>query len=218
MKKVRFGDLHRFAPFDPNYGFGRGTPIDRYYIDRFMEGHQDDVRGRVLEIETDSYTERFGGGRVTRSDVLNVTDDNPRATIVADLTKAPRIRSNSYDCIIFTQTLQYIFDVHAAVATLRRILRPGGVLLATFPGISRTSDPDWGDRWCWSLTSNSARLLFREAFPDAVVQGFGNLFGATAFLHGLALEDVRKADLDVYDAGYEITIAVRATKKSQYPG
>jgi SAM-dependent methyltransferase len=212
--KVNFGDLHRFVPLSWNYGFSRGTPIDRYYIEGFLSQHKRDVRGAVLEVEDNSYTQCFGENRVRTSDVLHVTPGHPGATIIGDLTDAPGIAANSYDCVILTQTLQYIYDTRAALATIHRILRPGGVVLATFPGLSRTSDPLWSDRWYWNFTSRSARRLFEEVFePESVtVQSFGNLFIATAFLYGLALSEVATTDLEWHDEGFEITIAVRAKK------
>ncbi len=88
----------------------------------------------MLEIHDDSYTKRYGGGRVHSSDVLDVAEDNPQATIVADLTRADHVPSEAFDCIIFTQTLQFIYDMRSAVQTLERILKPGGTLLATLPG------------------------------------------------------------------------------------
>ena len=65
------------------------------------------------------------------------TPTRPEATIVADLADAAHIPADAFDCIILTQTLHLIFDVRAAVATVRRILAPGGVVLATVPGISQ---------------------------------------------------------------------------------
>lgn len=213
MKKVRFGDLHRFAPLSVNYGYDRGVPLDRYYIERFLQAHRRDVGGRVLEVEDNRYTREYGGGRVTRSDVLHVNDP-AGATIVADLTHAPQIRANSFDCVILTQTLQYIYDTRAALKTLYRILKPGGVALVTVPGISRTSDPLWSDSWYWSFTSRSVQRLFAERFGarNVRVEGHGNIFIATAFLQGLAVSEVTPQDLDYYDAGYEITITARARK------
>src|SRR5207302_1422674 len=115
-------------------------PIDRYYIENFLARHDSDIHGRVLEIGDDAYTRRFGGSRVTKSDVLHVAEGNPKATLVADLAQADWVPSEIFDCIIFTQTLQFIYDVKTVVRTLFRILKPGGVLLATVPGISQLSD------------------------------------------------------------------------------
>ena len=134
-----------------------------------------------------AYTRRFGGDRVTVSDVLHVVPGDPEATIVADLASAEHIPSNAFDCIILTQTLQLIYDVRAAVATLHRILKPGGVVLATFPGISQTYDTEWGFTWCWSFTEVSAARLFGDAFgaEQVAVESFGNVLAAMCFLHGL---------------------------------
>jgi len=135
--KVRFGSLRRVTPISQQWGFDRGLPIDRYYIENFLAHHENDIRGRVLEIGDNSYTPKFGGNRVTKSDVLYVEEGNPKATIVADLTSANHISSNTFDCIILTQTLQLIYDVQAALQTSFRILKPGGVLLATLSGIAQ---------------------------------------------------------------------------------
>src|SRR5262249_35031192 len=114
---VRFGSLRSVQPISCAFGFDRGQPIDRYYIERFLAQHAADIHGRVLEVGADAYTRRFGGGRVITTDVLHVTPDHPRATIVADLTCAEHIPSNSFDCIILNQTLQLIYEVRPAVRT-----------------------------------------------------------------------------------------------------
>ena len=104
--RVRFGNLRRLEPVSTSFGFDRGTPIDRYYIERFLAAHADDIHGRVLEFGDARYTRAFGGERVTRSDVLDLVPSNPNATIVADLTRADDVASDSFDCIVCTQTLQ----------------------------------------------------------------------------------------------------------------
>ena len=135
--RVRLGSLKRTTPISRNYGWERGTPVDRFYIDRFLTQHSKDIHGRVLEIGDDQYTRRYGGGRVTHTDVLHASEGNPSATIVADLTDAPQLADATFDCVICTQTLLLIYDVRKAVATLHRILKPGGTALVTVPGVSR---------------------------------------------------------------------------------
>jgi len=193
----------------------RGTPVDRYYIEQFLSAHALDIQGRVLEIGNDTYTRRFGGERVTHSDVLHVESSNPNATIVGDLTNADNLRSDFFDCIILTQTLQFIFDVRTAIRTLHRILKPGGVVLVTTSGISQISRYDM-DRWghYWNLTSLSARLLFEEVFSSERIKvtTHGNILAVTAFLHGLAFQDLRQKELDFRDPDYELVITIRAVK------
>jgi len=214
---VRFGSLRRVHPIDAEFGFRWGQVIDRYYIEKFLEQYASEIHGTVLEVAGDGYTKRFGGKRVSRSDVLHYTNDNPKATIVADLTDASQIPSNTFDCIILTQTLQFIYDLHAAAKTLHRILKPGGTLLVTCHGTSQISQYDmqhWGEYW--RLTSLSARKLFTEVFPEAcvTVQAYGNVLTATAFLHGITAQELLREELDYHDRHYEVIVAVRVAKPS----
>jgi SAM-dependent methyltransferase len=211
---VEMGDLRRLTPFSRDFGFERGRPVDRYYIERFLAAHADDVSGRVLEIGDPDYTRRFGAERVTISDVLNVNDGVAGTTIVGDLASADHIPSDTFDCVILTQTLHLIYEVRAAIQTLFRILKPGGTLLATFPGISQRSCDEWAETWLWSFTTTSARRLFEEVFPasNVTVAVHGNVLAATAFLYGLAAEELRLEELDYRDPQYQLLITLRAVK------
>jgi len=213
--RVRLGSLKRTRPISRNYGWERGTPIDRFYIDRFLTQHTDDIRGRVLEIGDDEYTRRYGGDRVTHSDVLHAAEGNPSATIVADLADAPQIADASFDCVICTQTLLLIYDVPKAVATIHRILEPGGTALITVPGVSRIcreEADEWGDYW--RFTSDSATRLFADEFgaQNTTTTAYGNVLTATAMLHGLAAEDLKPKQLDDRDRDFEVLIGVRARR------
>src|SRR5438132_2000891 len=136
VRPARLGTLRRTTPLSDGWGKDRGTPIDRVYIEQFLAEHRADVHGRVLEVKDNRYTTRFGSG-VTRRDVLDVDATNRHATIVADLAAADAVPPDQFDCFILTQTLQYIFDLEPALRHVCRVLRPGGVLLATVPSISR---------------------------------------------------------------------------------
>ena len=229
---VRFGSLRRLTPISSHFGFDRGLPIDRYYIEDFLGRHagsegymRGDIHGRVLEIGDDYYTRKFGGwdedlrttGGVEHVDILHVDEGNRGATIVSDLATGDGIPSDAFDCVICTQTLLLVYDVRAAVRTLHRILKPGGVVLATFPGIARICRPEvdlWGDYW--RFTTLSARRLFEEAFSptEIAVDAYGNVLAAIAFLHGLSAADLKPAELDLRDRNYEVLIGVRARKGS----
>ncbi|MGH9146087.1 MAG: class I SAM-dependent methyltransferase, partial [Vicinamibacterales bacterium] len=214
---VRFGHLRRTEPLSRTFGYDRGLPVDRHYIERFLSAHAADLRGRSLEAGDDSYTRRFGGERVDRHDVLHPVEGTPGATIIADLASADQLPSDTFDCIVLTQTLQLIFDLPAAVRTLYRILKPGGVLLVTVPGMSQLSEDEWGQSWYWSFTTFSARRLFGSVFPAGAVEvaAYGNVLAATAFLHGMATEELRPEELDRNDPSYPLLITVRAVKESQ---
>jgi SAM-dependent methyltransferase len=213
-KRWDWGDLRRLQPVSREFGYDRGLPIDRYYIERFLEMHRRDITGRTLEIGDDEYTRRFGGDRTTRRDVLHVHRRNPAATIVGDLADAPQIADGTFDCIVVTQTLHLIYDIDLAVATLHRILRPGGVVLATFPGISQVSGDEWSRTWSWGIDSRLANRLFASRFGErnVTVEPHGNPLAAAAFLQGLATADLAPAQLDHEEEGCELLLTVRAVK------
>ena len=212
---VDFGDLRRTAPVSRKFGVDRGLPVDRFYVERFLAAEADSIRGQVLEIGEDTYTRRYGGQRVTGNDVLHVSADNPAATIVADLADAPQIPDERFDSIVLTQTLQLIFDPPAALRTLHRILKPGGTLLVTVPGITPVATRSvWGPTWYWSFTEASLRRLLAGKFEARCcrLETCGNVLAAVAFLEGLAAEDLAPEELSTPDPDYPVIITARVTK------
>jgi len=211
---MRVGQIASPIPLSDDYGWRRGTPIDRLYIDQFLAAHASDIRGRVLEIGEDSYSRRFGGDRVSSQDILHVHPGNPAATIVGDITDPTTLPEGRFDCIVMTQTLQLVFDLDAAIANLRRALRPGGVALLTVCGITPICEDEWRDSFYWMFTPRAVRRLLAAHFDEQKIEvtGFGNLYAATAFLHGAAVQEVSKRKLGQRVAGpeYSVVVAARA--------
>ena len=220
---ARRGLLRRSTPFTRDFGMSRGDPIDRAYIEDFLSRHagvpgyaQGAIRGRVLEVGEASYAQRFGDpAAIEQLDVLDVSAHNPEATVIADLADGTGLPSDAFDCIICTQTLLLIYDVRRAVGNLHRMLAPGGSLLVTLPGISQICRPDmdvWGDHW--RFTTASARRLFEEWFDPAeiTVESYGNVLAASAFLYGLAAQDLGRTELEVHDPAYQVIVSVKASK------
>ncbi len=212
---IDFGNLRRLSPIDAGFGGGRGKPIDRHYIEGFLSRHAADVQGRVLEVGSDDYTRRFGQSRVELADILHADDSNPRATLVADLGSGTGLPHAAFNCFICTQTLQSIHALDLAVASIHRLLAPGGVLLLTVPGISQISPYDrdrWGEHW--RFTPQSVERLLGETFVggEVEVNGRGNVLASISFLHGLACEDLTSAELDHFDDRYPMLVTARARK------
>jgi len=206
------GSLRSTKPRSDGWGFDRGRPVDRYYIDSFLEEHSKDIHGRVLEILNCEYTRRFGS-RVDQADILDIDPANQQATVVADLAAADSINDDSFDCFILTQTLQLIYDVRSAIVHAHRILRPGGVLLVTIPAVSRLAGEGYTDYW--RFTPASCARLFGEIFgpDDVTITAYGNVLSAVAFLEGMACEELSKWELDVIDERYPVLLTIRAVKK-----
>lgn len=208
--------LYRTTPLSDHYGYDRGTPIDRYYIGRFLEDHRGDIHGGVLEVMDTRYTTEYGTA-VTSVDVLDVDPSNSRATVVADLSAADAIPSDHYDCLVLTQTLQFICDTRAALVHARRILRPGGVLLATVPGISKV-DPPLAATDYWRFTVSSCSLLTEQVFGPGTISitVYGNVLTAIGSLTGMAAEELSHSQLDTDDRYFPVIIGVRAVKDTKF--
>jgi hypothetical protein len=206
--------LTRAAPVSRRFALDRGQPIDRHYIETFLRRHAALIDGDVMEIGSAHYARRFG--RAPRSvAVLHARPGNPEATLVADLAAPETLPAAAIDCLICTQTLNFIFDVAGAVAGIARLVRPGGVALVTVSGISQISRYDmerWGDYW--RFTDAALRRLFAGGF-DARVEIYGNVAASVAFLEGIAVEDLPDpAILDPVDPDYQLTLGVVARRLS----
>jgi SAM-dependent methyltransferase len=206
----RWGNLRRTTPFSSTYGFERGTPIDRYYLHRFFEAHRALITGDVLEVQTSSYTRRFGHdlGRVASFDVV------PRfqPTYVCDLAHAEAVLpAESFDCVLLPNTLQHLRELDRSLANLLRVVRPGGAILASAAGLlPLTGDaPDF-----WRLSPDGWRETLSRAWrgADLAVAGHGNCLAAVAAQLGLALEELADAELDVHDPRYPVLTTILCRK------
>jgi SAM-dependent methyltransferase len=213
---IKWGHLRRLEPLSRNWGHDRGTPIDRIYIEEFLAKHAADVRGSCLEVRSPTYTQRFGADRVTRSDVLDVNPANPAATVVADLSDPDSLPPGRFDCVIFTQTLQIIPDMRAAVANVWRALAPGGVILLTVPTMGFHESGTAFDNHRWRVTRLGLQWLLGQ-LPAARVETatYGNLLSCVAFLYGMAAEELRPDELAPHDPDFPMIVAASVRKEVQ---
>lgn len=199
------------GPVSASYGFDRGTPVDRPYIEEFLALHSADVRGRVLEVKDDTYARRFGGDRVEAVEVVDIDADNDRATLVADLDEPGALRVDAYDCVLLTQTLQFLAPARS-LPSLYAALRPGGTLLLTTGVLCRLETPDTDK---WRLPAAGLATLFADHLPpDAVVdvRARGNAVAAAAFALGLSVEDVGAAALVPDDWRFPVVTTARVQR------
>ena len=147
---------------------------------------------------------------------MHHNNDNKKATIVGDLSKIETLPKNTIDCFILTQTLNFIYDYESAVKGLYQILNTNGVGLITVSGISQISKYDY-DRWgdYWRFTDLSIKKIFESVFGknNIEVSTYGNVLAATAFLHGVSAEELSSEELFENDINFQLTIAVKATKR-----
>lgn len=193
-------------PISAKFGFDRGTPVDRFYIEKFLEAHKHLLTGVCLEIHDATYLNRFGNETITRKDVLDIDPTNKEANILGDLRSIPSIQDNSYDTIVLTHTLGVIDDHEAAVREVIRILKPGGTALVTVSSMGVAAIPRLA---FWRYTPASLHYLFYKYVTNVQVLSYGNVLSGQAFWVGLSAEELTLEELSVNDPRYPvITTAV----------
>jgi SAM-dependent methyltransferase len=201
-------------PLSQRWGFDRGLPLHRFFLEHFLHECAADIRGHCLEFQQDEYATRFGGVAIAQLDILHLDASNPRATIVADLTQANAIPSHCFDCIICTHTLHLIFDLETAVRELYRILKPQGVLLVAVPQVSMC-DPTLHE--FWRFTPEGLQRVLAPAFgADQVrVWAYGNSLTAAGELRGLVVQEFTSAELSWHDPRFAVEVCARAVKGTE---
>lgn len=202
-------------PISRNWGFERGRPIDRHYIDGFIEKHKDMIKGKVLEISDNYYTKKYGENRFNESVIMHVKGWGENV-IEGNLETGVGVSENEFDTLILTQVLMFIYDTKAAVKNIYKILKSGGNALITVAGMSNVSRYDadnWGDYY--SFHEDAIKRLFGEVFGEENIriECFGNVKIATAFLYGLCCEDLTDEDFAFQDPDYQVIIGIAAHKK-----
>ena len=208
------GQLDRTSPLSTKFGYDRGGPVDRIYIENFLEENAMHIHGKVLEVADNNYTIKYGGQRVARSEILHVNDTNPKATIIGDLTTLSHEFDGQFNCIILTQTLHLIYDYKEALKTCRRLLAPGGVLLVTVPGITNIDHGEWGKYFYYSFTSHALERIADEIFPgDQVsIESYGNVKTATAFLYGMGCKEISSSSYKINDPQYQVIVSLKIVR------
>ena len=210
LEAPQWGNLRRTRPFSDHYGFDRGTPIDRYYVLKFMEKYCQHITGAVLEIQSTAYT-RFCGHDVRRSDSIDV-DPKHGTTYVCDLAHSQNVlASNAYDCFLLPNTLNHLEDVTNSLRHALRVVRPGGVILATAPTLTPLT-PDFSEYQ--RFTAAGLRELAQNTWQacEISIESYGNVLAATAALMGIASEELTATELDMNDPRYPVLITLFCRK------
>lgn len=209
---VKWHNLRKLKPISNVFAFDRGTPIDRYYIERFLQQNSNSITGIVCEIAENTYSKKFGAN-ISKYHILHYDKNAPKATIIGDLTDYAKLPENAIDCFVCTQTLNFIYDFKSAIRGIHHMLKPGGIALITVAGISQISRYDmdrWGDYW--RFTDLSFKMALEEVFAGVKISNYGNILTTTAFLQGIAAEELTTEELDFIDPDYQLTITAVCQK------
>ncbi|MEW6581369.1 MAG: methyltransferase domain-containing protein [Actinomycetota bacterium] len=115
--------------------------------------------GRVLDVAPQDHE---GAGPHFPDATVDTIDIDPDAgcTYVGDICRHnAAIPDSHYDVVVCTEVLEHVLQPFDAVAELRRVLRPGGLLAVSTPFNFRVHGP-LPD--CWRFTEHGLRALLSD--------------------------------------------------------
>lgn len=206
-RNIDLGDLKRVTPL---YDLRKGdsSRIDAYYLKDFISQEVSKSGSKIL----------FSGSNVY-SDYLkqdkNINPDNlPFEGEEKFLSNLVNLPAESFDCIILIQILHMVYNLKTIIKTLNDLLKPNGVLYATFPGTCH--------HHCWEedftayrvFTRISLTKIFEENFisKSIKIKTYGNVLTAAALLHGVPAAELTFKELKTVDKQYPVIITVKAFK------
>jgi hypothetical protein len=209
----RWGNLRSLEPFSSEWGLDRGTPIDRYFGDRFFEENRSLITGKALEIQNPVYTGRYGVG-VRQADSIDI-DAKFGPKIVCDLAKADEvIPDNTYDCFLLPYTLIVVKGLEPALRNAMRVVKPGGWILATTSVLTPVlaEYPEY-----WRMTEEGWKDVLARVWPgsEPEVRTHGNCVTAVASILGLAQEELEHEELHRNDPRFPVLISIKCRKPIQ---
>ena len=205
---LQWGDLRRRFPVDANYGFGRGTPIDRFYLDIFLRKIKKNVCGKILEIGADQKRldlKKYKPG--ARFDSLDI-EGKSKPTFTANAEVQSILKPRSYDSILAFNVLGHCRNPFSVTKNMHTWLRPGGI---AFCAVSSSQRVGRCPEDCWKIQPDGLRALFSN-FRKIQIISYGNLTTTIGALQGLAAEELSKEELLDHHPDYPVLSCVIAEK------
>jgi SAM-dependent methyltransferase len=140
---------------------------------------------------------------------------DPRVALLQGDSSALACPDASYDQVLLFFLLheQPEHVRRATLAEALRVVKPGGVVLASTAGLGPlTGDyPDY-----WHLSVEGWREVARRAWPgeEPEIEGYGNCLAASAALLGLAMEELTTEELDQHDPRYPVLVTIYCRRRS----
>ena len=214
IKKQLSGD---FVAND--FGFNRGSPVDRFYIDKFFAKNSQIVTGKCLEFGDTSYIVKYGK-LVSKKVTFNYCDVSSMAgdELMGDISNIDSLPSGLFDCILCVNVLNFIYDTPSALLGLKKLLNSSGRIILTVAGpsahISRYDMDRWGDYW--RMTDKALMNLVQDAgFHVEKSETFGNPYSCSAQLNGLSVEDLIEEKIIPTHPDYQLLVALVLSQREK---
>ena len=204
---IDFGDLKRDRPFCPQFGHFRGSPVDRYYLDRFIDEIRNEVKGVTLEIGgLKQNRELYKLANVTK--FLTMDLGGPDLDIVGDAHDPNVVEEESMDSILLFNVLEHCEQPWVVVDNVYRWLKPHGQVFCMVPNAQRVHRVP---RDYWRILPDALDSIFSR-FPRRKLHVYGNPLTTMAAFYGIAAEELTREELDFHHENYPVANCIHAHK------
>ncbi|CAH2574074.1 MAG: hypothetical protein RLZZ532_2939 [Cyanobacteriota bacterium] len=205
---IDWGDLKKAVPICQAFGLTRGTPVDRYYLSKYLQEIQTQISGNILEIggipkDKDFYEVNPG----TSYQIMNI-EPGLGIDIVGDAHDTSMIKPESFDSIVIFNVLEHCYAPWQVVENIYTWLKPGGKCFAMVPSSIRihATPMDY-----WRPLPDAFAWMFRN-FSHQKLYIYGNPITVIASYHGIVTEELTTAELDAYHPDYPVATCIVAQK------
>lgn len=177
-----------------------GSPVEQWQ--RVVLNRDVDRHLGALDLPALTAAEISGDTHAGRPWRRHVSLDFPEFDLCAPLTEERR-----FDVTICEQVLEHVEDPSVAVANLRELTVPGGLVIVSTPFLVRVHElPDYGMRDYWRFTPRGLRTLLERAGLEVVEAGqwgnrecvTGNLYRWPAYRRWHSLRNEAEIPLQVW--------------------
>ncbi len=100
---------------------------------------------------------------------MTTFDKSGDVDVTGDILALP-FKDAEFDCVFCFETLEHVSNPPKALSEIRRVLKPGSILIASTPFIHELHGEDYGDYW--RFTRQGWKHMIRD-FKDVEVIHFG---------------------------------------------
>lgn len=205
---IEYSDFKRYAPLCHDYGYSRGTPIDRYYLEQFIREIRSYVVGYTLEIGGSRENQYLYGFTNAMSYKTMDMHQKPEVDITGDIHDPNSLGSNSFDSIILFNVLEHCEKPWIVVENIYNWLTKRGSVFCMVPNSQRIHrDP----KDYWRILPDGMRSLFAK-FPIKQLYLYGNPITTIATMMGVAAEELSSEELNSFNSEYLVATCIYACK------
>ncbi len=197
----RFLWARNILPVGTDFGWSRGTPIGRFYVNNFVAEKAQGLGGVILEFGEARYRDYFKD--VEQYKVVDVVA-GPNVDFVCDIHDVSSMPQTFFDVIVCTQVLEHVERPEYALRELRKLLKKDGRLICTVPFLAHIHYVPT-DYYRFSIDAITSALS-RAGFEVLDARNSGNALVTIGSLLGFSAQDFSSSEMAVVDNLYPFNI------------